>query len=71
LRFHKVAPGSLDHDGWGVLGTTKGRDIYIVSDLWEWPVVVRHEMLHAQFGIPGHPYPFSLCDSISAGLIVP
>ena len=68
LRFHKVEAGSLNRDGMTVLGTTRGRDIYIVADLWTWPVVVRHEMLHAQYGVPGHPPVFAHCDSISAGL---
>ena len=70
LRFHAVPGEYFFKDGRPVIGTTRGRDIYIAEALWTWPVVVRHEMLHAQYGVPGHPEPiFPRCDSIAAGLI--
>jgi hypothetical protein len=33
------------------------------------PLVVRHEMLHAQLGRAGHPAIFATCDSIAAKVV--
>lgn len=64
LRFHTAKFPDY------VLGKWNGRDIWIANDLIMWAPVVKHEMLHAQLGTPGHPPVFNECDTLqsSAGL---
>ena len=50
LRFWRVA----ELDGGETAGKTFGRDIYIAEGYEKYPLVIKHEMIHA-LGVHGHP----------------
>lgn len=68
LEF-RVVPGPFFWwNGIQAIGAWQGHRIYLVADLLDWPVLVRHELLHAQLGTAGHPPIFAVCDRAAAGL---
>ena len=65
LEF-RVVPGAwVPWDGRQALGAWEGNRIYIAETMMDVPLVVRHEMLHAQLGRSGHPPVFASCDSLA------
>jgi hypothetical protein len=71
LEFRSVAGTSIPWDGQTALGAWEGNRIYIAESMLDVPLVVRHEMLHAQLGQPGHPAVFGTCDSLAAAIAAP
>jgi hypothetical protein len=67
LEFRVVAGESISWDGKLALGAWEGNRIYLAEAVLDVPLVVRHEMLHAQAGQPGHPAIFATCDSLAVG----
>lgn len=68
LEF-RVVPGQSFR--WGdqdAIGAWQGDRIYLSESVIDWPVSVRHEMLHAQLARSGHPPIFATCDSIAVAL---
>jgi hypothetical protein len=67
LEFRVVPGESISWDGKLALGAWEGNRIYLAEAVLDVPLVVRHEMLHAQAGQPGHPAIFATCDSLAIG----
>lgn len=65
IEFRVVAGSSVPWDGKQALGAWEGNRIYIAESMLDVPLVVRHEMLHAQLGRSGHPAIFATCDSLA------
>lgn len=65
IEFRVVPGSSVPWDGRQALGAWEGNRIYIAETMLDVPLVVRHEMLHAQLGKGGHPPVFASCDSLS------
>ena len=65
LEFRVVPGTSVPWDGRQALGAWEGNRIYIAETMLDVPLVVRHEMLHAQLGRDGHPPVFASCDSLA------
>jgi hypothetical protein len=68
IEFRVVDGEVIPWDGRVALGAWEGHRIYLAETVLELPLVVRHEMLHAQAGRSGHPAIFATCDSIAAGV---
>ena len=69
LEFRVVPGSSIPWEGRMALGVWEGNRIYLAETMVSVPLVVRHEMLHAQLGKAGHPAIFATCDSIAAKLM--
>jgi hypothetical protein len=65
IEFRVVAGPSVPWNGKLALGAWQGNRIYIAETMLDVPLVVRHEMLHAQLGRTGHPAIFATCDSLA------